>query len=50
MLRKKGMVVGVGCGLLALSGLLWLRHSANEQQAEYQMRILLNVNRYSGGT
>ena len=45
MLRKKGMVVGVGCGLLALSGLLWLRHSANEQrqleelqQAEYQRR------------
>ena len=45
MLRKKGMVLGVGCGLLALSGLLWLRHSANEQrqleeqqQVEYQRR------------
>ena len=33
MLRKKGMVVGVGCGLLVL---LWLRHS--EQQAENQRR------------
>ena len=35
MLRKKRMVLGVGCGLLVL---LWLRHSANEQQAEYQRR------------
>ena len=33
MLRKKRMVLGVGCGLLVL---LWLRHS--EQQAEYQRR------------
>ena len=38
MLRKKGTVLGVSCGLLALSGLLWLRHSDNEQQAEYQRR------------
>ena len=45
MLRKKGVVLGGSCGLLALSGLLWLRHSANEQrqleelqQAEYQRR------------
>jgi hypothetical protein len=38
MLHKKGMVLGVSCGLIALSGLLWLRHSANEQQAEYQRR------------
>ena len=33
MLRKKRMVLGVGCGLLVL---LWLRHS--EQQAENQRR------------
>ncbi len=38
MLRKKGVVLGGSCGLLVLSGLLWLRHSANEQQAEYQRR------------
>ena len=33
MLRKKRMILGVGCGLLVL---LWLRHS--EQQAENQRR------------